>query len=48
MRLKTGLQVGNQKTLSAGFGRWKDYTRNYTQFRAHMLEKYFAQVIKIH
>lgn len=44
IRLKTGLQVGNQKTLIAGFIKWRDYTRSYAQYRETMLEKYFEQV----
>ena len=45
IRLKTGLQVGNQNSLSLGFAKWKEYTRNYTQYRRTMLEKYFEQVL---
>lgn len=48
IRLKTGLQVGNQKTLIAGFIKWRDYTRSYAQFREATLEKHFAQVSQKH
>ena len=44
MRLKTGLQLGNEKTIAAGFNKWRDYTRNYARFRFTTLQSFFHQV----